>query len=152
MKPLNSQAGSALIISLVFLLLLTIVGVASMQNSTLEERMTGNASDKNRAFQAAEAGLRAGEQALSDSVGIAKTTVTEIPKNDTDCNTLAASSAAWSIPLDSVSDTSTSTCYRVQYLHCATRGTGCVQIYRVTAIGFGREPGTRVVLESTFRP
>lgn len=63
-----SQSGSALILSLVFLLLLTILGVAAMQSATLQERMAGNTRDRNVAFQAAEASLRGAEDKLSDAV------------------------------------------------------------------------------------
>lgn len=55
------QNGAALIISLIFLLLMTLIGVTSMQTTTLEERMAGNTRDRNLALQAAEAGLRQGE-------------------------------------------------------------------------------------------
>lgn len=58
------QRGAALIISLIFLLLMTLIGVSSMQSTTLQERMAGNTRDRNLAFQAAEAGLRAGEEWL----------------------------------------------------------------------------------------
>lgn len=62
------QRGSALIISLVFLLLLTMLGVGAMQSSVLQERMAGNSRDLNIAFQAAEAAARAGEQILNQAV------------------------------------------------------------------------------------
>lgn len=55
------QTGSALIISLTILLVLTILGVSSMQSSSLQERMSGNARDYEMAFQAAEAGIREAE-------------------------------------------------------------------------------------------
>jgi type IV pilus assembly protein PilX len=51
------QSGSVLIVSLVFLLLLTIVGVSAMNMTRLQERMTGNFRDHELAFQAAEAAL-----------------------------------------------------------------------------------------------
>lgn len=57
----RNECGATLIISLIFLLLMTLIGVTSMQTTTLQERMTGNTRDRNLAFQAAEAGLRAGE-------------------------------------------------------------------------------------------
>lgn len=60
------QRGSALIISLVFLLLLTMIGITSIQDSTLQERMAGNERDRNLAFQAAEASLREGEAYLRE--------------------------------------------------------------------------------------
>lgn len=62
----REQRGSALIISLIFLLLLTMIGVTSIQDSTLQERMAGNERDRNLAFQAAEAALREGEAFLRE--------------------------------------------------------------------------------------
>lgn len=67
-RPSRAEKGSALIISLIFLLLLTILGVASMQSATLQERMSGNSRDRNIAFQAAEAALRGAEDELSKAV------------------------------------------------------------------------------------
>ncbi|BBA35468.1 type IV pilus assembly protein PilX [Methylocaldum marinum] len=58
------QSGSALPTTLVILLILTLIGVSSMQTTLLEEKMAGNLRDQNLAFQAAEAALRAGETYL----------------------------------------------------------------------------------------
>lgn len=55
------QKGIALFVSLIFLLLLTIFGIAGMKSATLQEKMSGNARLKNESFQEAEAGLREGE-------------------------------------------------------------------------------------------
>jgi len=60
----KNQKGAVLIVSLIMLLLLTILSVSSMQTIILEEKVTGNYKDKNTAFQAAEAALRAGESFL----------------------------------------------------------------------------------------
>lgn len=57
----RAQGGVALFVSLVFLLLLTIVGVSSMKSATLQEKMSGNTRFKTLTFQYAEAGLREGE-------------------------------------------------------------------------------------------
>ncbi len=54
----RQQRGTVLVISLVILLIMTLVGIASMQTTVLEEKMTGNLRDQNMAFQAGEAGLR----------------------------------------------------------------------------------------------
>lgn len=67
MQTSRYQQGSALIISLVFLLLLTMIGVTSIQDSTLQERMAGNERDRNLAFQAAEAALREAEAFLREN-------------------------------------------------------------------------------------
>ncbi|MFC1665480.1 PilX N-terminal domain-containing pilus assembly protein [Pseudomonadota bacterium] len=53
----QSQRGAALAVSLVFLLVLTIIGINSLGTTSLEERMSGNLQEQNRAFQAAESGV-----------------------------------------------------------------------------------------------
>lgn len=53
-----NQQGATLAIVLIFLVLVTLVGVTAMTTTTLEERMAGNLKDRNLAFQAAEAALR----------------------------------------------------------------------------------------------
>lgn len=55
------ERGAAMVIALVMLLVLTLLATASARMTLMEERMTGNTQDRNIAFQAAEAGLRAGE-------------------------------------------------------------------------------------------
>lgn len=58
----RQQQGAVLLVALVMLLLLTLIGVASMRGTSLQENMASNLRDSNTSFQAAEAGLRAGER------------------------------------------------------------------------------------------
>lgn len=58
------ERGATLIVALVLLLIMTLIGVAGMQDTTLQEKMVGNMRDRNLAFQAAEAALRGGERYL----------------------------------------------------------------------------------------
>jgi len=51
------QRGIALVVALIFLLMLTILGVSAMNTSALEGRMAGNTQENNRAFQGAESAL-----------------------------------------------------------------------------------------------
>jgi type IV pilus assembly protein PilX len=60
-NPAGRERGSALAIALIFLLLMTLLGVSAMRSSNMQERMAGNLRDRNMAFQSAEAALRAGE-------------------------------------------------------------------------------------------
>ncbi|VVN89878.1 PilX N-terminal domain-containing pilus assembly protein [Pseudomonas fluorescens] len=60
----KSERGMALLVSLVFLLLLTLIGVSSMQNATLQEKMAGSVTLRNQSFQLAESVLRVGESAV----------------------------------------------------------------------------------------
>ncbi len=61
------ERGAVLIVALVFLVIMTVLGVAAMRTTTLQERMAGNVRDANLAFQAAEAALREGEEFLQQA-------------------------------------------------------------------------------------
>jgi type IV pilus assembly protein PilX len=58
------QRGAALIVALLMLLVMTVLGVAAMGVTRMEERMAGNTRDIDVAFQAAEAGLRDSEERI----------------------------------------------------------------------------------------
>ena len=58
------QRGMVLLVSLVFLLLLTLLGISSMQNATLQEKMAGSVMVRNQSFQMAEAALRLAESEI----------------------------------------------------------------------------------------
>lgn len=65
MRRSNSckQSGSALITALVFLIILTVLGLSTMTTSRLEVRMAANTQFAHQAFQAAESGIA---QVLAD--------------------------------------------------------------------------------------
>lgn len=55
------QAGASLMVVLILLLVMTLLGLAVLRGTLLEERMSSNLYDRSLAFQAAESALRAGE-------------------------------------------------------------------------------------------
>ncbi|HNQ49699.1 MAG TPA: PilX N-terminal domain-containing pilus assembly protein [Hydrogenophilus thermoluteolus] len=55
------EQGVALIVALVLLVIVTLLGVGAMNTVLLEEKMSGNLSDRATAFQIAEAQLRQAE-------------------------------------------------------------------------------------------
>lgn len=59
--PLICQRGMALLVSLVFMLLLSLIGMAAMVSATLQEKMSAGVQHANHSFQAAEAALGSGE-------------------------------------------------------------------------------------------
>jgi type IV pilus assembly protein PilX len=63
-NAVSRERGAALVIALLMLLVMTVLGIAAMQVTRLEERMAGNSRDINLAFQGAEAGLRDSEERL----------------------------------------------------------------------------------------
>ena len=61
----NKQQGAVLAVSLIMLLVMTLLGISSLQGTTIEEKMAGNLMDRIRSFEAAESALREGEQQLA---------------------------------------------------------------------------------------
>jgi type IV pilus assembly protein PilX len=57
----KGQRGVALIVVLILLLIVTLLGLASMHGTLLEERMAGNLYDRSLSFQASERALREAE-------------------------------------------------------------------------------------------
>jgi type IV pilus assembly protein PilX len=72
--PGRSQRGAVLIVALVLLLVLTILGTASVRDTAMEERMAGNFRDYSAALEAAETALRTGEIALGSSTAFSNMT------------------------------------------------------------------------------
>ena len=71
------ERGTALIMSLVILMILTILGITAMSTASLEEKMSGNTQESTRAFEAAESGLNS---ALSTAGGLDLNTSYSLPK------------------------------------------------------------------------
>jgi type IV pilus assembly protein PilX len=63
--PTHHTRGIALVTALMFLLALTILGIASIKNATLQEHMAGNFRDRNLAKEAAEIALRHAEMEVN---------------------------------------------------------------------------------------
>jgi type IV pilus assembly protein PilX len=59
------QSGAALVVALVFLIAMTLIGLASIGDNQLQQRMTYGSAESNLAFQAAETALSAGENWIS---------------------------------------------------------------------------------------
>ncbi|MCW8887395.1 MAG: PilX N-terminal domain-containing pilus assembly protein [Motiliproteus sp.] len=59
------QRGATLIVCMIILIVITFLGVGSIQDTTMEEKMAGNMKNKNMAFQAGESALRSAENILN---------------------------------------------------------------------------------------
>lgn len=57
----QAQAGAALVVALILLVVMTLLGLSSVRTVSTGERMTANTFDRGLAFQATEAALRLGE-------------------------------------------------------------------------------------------
>ena len=56
------QRGVALIIAMILLVIMSLLALASLRGTLMQERMSSNTYDRDLAFQSAEAGLRMGER------------------------------------------------------------------------------------------
>lgn len=76
MKPIpmrtmpRQQRGVSLLVALLLLLMMTLLGLAVLRNTTLEERMSANMLDRTYQFQSAESGLREGEALIDAGVTV----------------------------------------------------------------------------------
>ncbi len=155
MTGVGRQRGAVLIVSLIFLLLMTLIGVTAMQTTTLQERMAGNMRDQNLAFQAAEAALRQGEvwlatnQVTADAAGkldlndwmtaVTWSDVTQAPHGKLTLTDLADDAGFY------VEESR-------QVVHGITATSMTVEnYYPVTARAVGGSTTTSVVLQSSFK-
>jgi type IV pilus assembly protein PilX len=167
----SRQSGTALIIALIFLLLMTLLGTSSMRTSTMQERMAGNMRDWNLGFQSAEAALREAEEWLLD---------TDVLPEFNDANGYyqvnAASRPSWTGTVPSpgngyllypgnVDGVAVQPRYYIERLSSIKPAGSSTEIgpmedifyFRVTAVGYGGatddggDPLTSVVLSSVYR-
>jgi len=185
------ESGATLVIALIILLVMSVIGVANMQNSTMQERMAANARQKTVARYAAESALGAAEAVLR---GIRSPEAIDARFNGGGYYSLVARPFNAAVPLSSslsngaqfisVKDSTWNNItsvevnydtsivarkprYIVEYIgRDMTEGGNKVvtvmdvdndggdtkpYLYRITAIGWGKDPNIYSVLEGTFQ-
>lgn len=159
----SRQRGAVLITGLIFLVVLTLLAVAGMRTTILEEKMAGNARDADIAFQAAEAALKAGEQVLTQPAlpNFAAGTAYLPAGKRTD--TYWLSTHNWTTQsvayVPSLAGTNSPPQFVIEQMASTTEVGGSLKfgavtesgIYRITARGTGGNPNTRVHLQATYR-
>jgi Tfp pilus assembly protein PilX len=66
----RSQQGMALFMSLVMLLIITVLGLSSVQTTILQERMARNFRDVNLAFQSTESAIKVAKSLSKPSIAL----------------------------------------------------------------------------------
>jgi len=167
-----AQAGAALMMALIFLMMMTLLGTAAMRGAAMQEQMAGNSRDWNLAFQASEAALREAENFLRVTP-----VLPEFDDADGYYNVNSADRPAWTGEASSdgngfvtyaadLDGTATRPRYYVEELSMVRpagteteTGTPMEEVpyYRVTAVGYGAAvnndgtPATSVVLSTVYR-
>lgn len=67
LHPPSLQRGATLLVAVIMLMIITMLGIASMRGITLESRITANLKQEKLLFNAAEAGLRLGEASIDSA-------------------------------------------------------------------------------------
>ena len=153
----GKQQGAVLVVSLIMLLVVTLIGVGSIRDTVLEERMAGNTRDRNVAFQSAESGLREAELLIEqisslgnfgNSAGLYSRTVDEPAFSDDATWTNASNHVvadsdygAYSAPRYMIKHTTTVTGSEGALNMSGygdNKGTGDVAVFRITARGRNR--------------
>lgn len=179
LKSLSAQRGVALVMALVFLMLLTLLGVTSMGTSSLEEKMASNTRDRNLAFQAAETALLTAETWLStktseptpwpdttkglytpatgntpvwDDTSISWTTSTALISYPctADDSTQSIASSCTSGGRTSLSGVATQPKYIIEKMGPVDSAVPTTIAYRITARGTGGSNAAVVMLQSTY--
>lgn len=99
------QTGVALVVALIFLVILTLLGIAALGNNTLQTRMTYSVSETNLAFQSTETALSAGEnwlatQTVQPATGCATLAGTAYTATANCSQTAATAAYIWPRPKD----------------------------------------------------
>ena len=164
----SRQRGAVLIVSLIFLLVVTLIAVGSMRDTILEEKMAGNTRDRNLAFQSAESGMREAEQFIEGISSLGNFGTTAGLYGQTEAEPTFWSPTTWSDATYHVvadSDFGSYTAPRYMVKHFTTvvgtegamnmsgygdnKGTGDVTIFRITARGSGGNADSAEVILRT---
>ncbi|MBN2871832.1 MAG: hypothetical protein JXJ30_02835 [Halothiobacillaceae bacterium] len=83
----DRERGVALAAALILLVTVTLLGLAAIRGTTMQERLAGNSFDRERAFQAAESALRIAEDRVRDEANSFDFGIegTDCTRPDVDC-------------------------------------------------------------------
>lgn len=165
----HRQQGAALLIVLIILVLVTLMGLTTMRSAKLQEKMAGGAADRALAFQAAELALRDAERQvlsrLTSASPFAAGCAAGLCLPPTDGSTLVetvnwdASAAAYgsATGVAALGGVRRQPRYIIELLPDmpplpgnSVKASAAGTPYRISAIGYGKQPSTRVVLQSTY--
>ncbi|MBS0287749.1 MAG: pilus assembly protein PilZ [Proteobacteria bacterium] len=164
----KNQQGVVLITGLIFLLVLTLIGITSMSSTALTEKMTQNFRDYSTAFEAAESALGDGESWVQNQgttpvpVSTCSSSPCKVWTYNTFSNFWTQSTSWWqtnAIPYSStIGGVATQPYYIIeQYAFvpyqlspdALSKGQG-YYYYRITALGTGATTTSRAVVQSMF--
>src|SRR5688572_15603552 len=92
----KAERGVALVVALVLLVVATLIGLAGIRGTNLQERMSANMYDRSLAFQRAESALRDAERAITANWRIADLNGQDCSATSGElCGTVPDADAVW---------------------------------------------------------
>lgn len=153
----KSQHGASLLVSLIFLLIMAMLGVAVANVTTLQERMAGHTRDRDLALQAAEVALRDAEDQLANAAFRSSAVAYNALNGNDDAFwsncflTSASPCTATNAPTNSLPTTGPgAVAQQPRYVLERKPDIGATQIYRVTAFAVGGSQQTVVILQAEY--
>lgn len=175
-RPGRRQRGAALLTGLIFMVILTLLGITAARMAGLEERMSGNMRDRALAMQAAEMALRDAERDIRGVVAGSTRTppISGISGFVADCTnglcyngptgyatpiwTTVSMTDAPSVaygantPADDIDGLSDQPRYLIEGIRKTPPGGAETFYYRITVRARGANPNTVVWLQEVFKP
>lgn len=163
----QKQQGVALITGLIFMVVLTLLAVAAMRTTGLEEKMAANAVNQDLAFQSAEAAMRIAENFLdTDNAGAGLPAFNGSVPGYYQNLVTAGSDAFWVsynwgagsvLTASGLTNVAQQPRYVIEKLNVTPPGqswkkssNATSSIYRVTARGVGGDANAVAILQSNF--
>lgn len=171
----KAQRGVVLIVGLVMVLLITIVGLSAIRGTGLQEGMAGNMLDRNTAFQSAESAVRVGEARVASNIlpspdcsdGVCE----DLEKTGRANSVLFWEKDDWEelarevdLDFDKVErqprviiellDSDFGSCAAAEGSaigHASLGVSGQCIPYRITALGYGLDENTQVIVQSAYK-
>ena len=178
----KAERGISLVLVMIFLVILSVLGISAMQSSTLSSRIARNESDRNLAFQAAEAALRDAENDIAyrrfDRSACASTisgcrTFEGLLNFDAACTNGLCDTVGAGLATNFWETASFWTATGNSQVYGSHTGAAALPVvfrqpryliegfqvgldgstvYRVTAVGFGASESTQIMLQTSVKP
>jgi type IV pilus assembly protein PilX len=143
-----------LVFSLIFLLVLGMLGASAALNNSMQERMAGNTRNRDLAFQAAEAALKDASTSIAtwrllafDGSQAGLTSYSAAQANDANYWRDISHWSSYRSPTHDLNQVAEQPRYRVERMPTV----GTTEYYRITARGVGGDANAVVVLQAVYR-
>ncbi len=166
----RQQHGATLVVCMIILVVITFMGIGSIQDTTMEEKMAGNMKNRNMAFQAAESGLRDAEDRLANTAilpnfdGTTTGLIAQVSGNDIAPDNWSgtdwqASGATYSLGADTIPDVADQPQYVIEKLDTieeapsleAGQPGDSSEYYKITVRAVGGTSSSVVILQTIYQ-